>query len=118
MSPTHPAQQVAPTPGPWVAVKGSLGGHPDVWEVASNLGDHEYEIVANVATRKFSTLTKLDAARVEANASLIAAAPDLLAALLYYRDNCSGAEPSVSVFHRMCDEAIARATGIPPAVVE
>ena len=32
---------------------------------------------------------------------------DLLAAAKYYRDECSGAEPSISVFHRMIDEAIA-----------
>ena len=45
------------------------------------------------------------------NVRLIAAAPDLLAALLYYRDKCSGAEPSLSVFHMLMDNAIDRATG-------
>lgn len=47
----------------------------------------------------------------DANANLIAAAPDMLAALLYYRDSCSGNEPSISAFHQMLDQAIAKAHG-------
>jgi len=32
---------------------------------------------------------------------------DLREALVYYRDECSGREPSISVFQRMLDEALA-----------
>jgi len=44
-----------------------------------------------------------------ANARLIAAAPDLLNALKYYRDEYTGAEPSISVFERLAKEAITKA---------
>lgn len=40
------------------------------------------------------------------NARVMAAAPELLEAILYYRDKCSGAEPSISVFQQMIDEVI------------
>lgn len=36
-------------------------------------------------------------------------------ALLYYRDECSGAEPSISLFHQMLDEALLDAQPEPPA---
>ena len=65
------------------------------------------------AVRRVCTATlQHDLSETKANARLIAAAPDLLAALLYYRDECSGYEPSISLFHRKMDEAIAKATGI------
>ena len=52
-----------------------------------------------------------DGVQGEVYARQFVAAPDLLEALLYYRNNCTGAEPSLSVFHRMLDGAIAKATG-------
>lgn len=70
------------TPGPWRAVKGALGSNPNVFEICSeDLGDHTYEVVGHVSTRKFSDMTRIDNKVIEANARLIAAAPDLLAAL-------------------------------------
>lgn len=45
----------------------------------------------------------------EANARLIAAAPDLLDACKYYKEKYTGTEPSVSVLSRLVDEAIAKA---------
>lgn len=44
-------------------------------------------------------------------AHLFVAARDMQEALIYYRDECSGAEPSLSIFHRMLDAAVAKAMG-------
>jgi hypothetical protein len=86
------------TPGPWVAADVDGAGWVDIY----TLDEDGYRSLPFAACKHFD---------VEANAQLIAAAPDMLAALLYYRDECSGAEPSLSVFQRMLDEAIAKATG-------
>lgn len=48
----------------------------------------------------------------EADARLMSAAPDMLETLKYYRDECSGYEPYLSVFHRKLDTAIAKAEGL------
>ena len=44
-------------------------------------------------------------------ANLIAAAPDLLEAIIYYTENYTGAEPSVSLCDLKFAKAVAKATG-------
>lgn len=58
---------------------GSPGSHPNVWEIVADMGDHCYEVVAHVSSRFTGTLEKIDESAIEANANLIAAAPELLA---------------------------------------
>lgn len=79
------------TPGPWY----QCGD-----EVLIDMGDRAH-LIATVADWSEDT---------EPYARLIAAAPELLAALLYYRDECSGAEPSLSAFHQKLEQVIAKAT--------
>lgn len=92
------------TPGPWVV-------HP--W------GDKDYEInaaldtVCNVPGFDDDTV---DADRAEANARLIAAAPELLAALKEIADNCErrlrkGEDSGDRLTLRLCNAAIAKAEG-------
>jgi hypothetical protein len=42
----------------------------------------------------------------KATNALFDTAKDAVAALRYYRDECSGGEPSISVFNRMVDEVL------------
>ena len=96
------------TPKPWYVVqKRTLNGYEFSIDSPSSL--------LTIATVYGSTNPLWDfvpsAREGKANAYLIAAAPDMYAALKYYRDYCSGAEPSISAFHRMLDEALAKADG-------
>jgi hypothetical protein len=42
---------------------------------------------------------------------LVQAAPAMRDALVYYRNQYTGCEPSLSVFNRMVDEALSKANG-------
>lgn len=84
------------TLGPWVAVA-RTNAHIEI-EAPNQLGYLAKKVASCSLTNH------------EANARLIAAAPDLLAALLYWKNECSGQEPSISVFNQMVDAAIQKAT--------
>ncbi|MBN9410869.1 MAG: hypothetical protein J0H69_17125 [Burkholderiales bacterium] len=96
------------TPGPWMAHQRSSAPI----EYGHYVTTIDGLTVCNVS---YQLPVKIDGQAVEetriANARLIAAAPELLEALLYYRDECSGEEPSISVFQQMLERAISRATG-------
>lgn len=95
------------TPGPWrISEQSSTIIKRDF----RFIGDEGGELVASAHGMDGSGFY-VSCADAEANARLIAAAPDLLAALIYYRDNCTGAEPSISAFHQMLDQSVAKATG-------
>lgn len=90
------------TPGPWFAVRNSC-----YWEVnpARKVGDYDTPFtVADCCASDPSNTTGLQ----EANARLIAAAPDLLAALVAL-DHEYGPKTL-----RMAQDAIAKATGEAP----
>jgi SOS-response transcriptional repressor LexA len=118
-------QQVASIPGPTLTDRQrdvlnflrlyafANGFPPTRAEIASNFGwasqNAAYEHLINLERKGAIAVDKNisrgirlrdDAATVDDAGSLA------LAALRYYRDECSGAEPSLSVFHRMLDDAI------------
>ena len=66
------------TPGPWILV---LDNHPNHRSIYVRTDSHGGNIAKVVATRDSSNDATWSQSRVEANARLIAAAPDLLAAL-------------------------------------
>lgn len=84
------------------------------WRLADH-SSNTYDIrITSAARYHIATVCEISTKRdieAELNALLISAAPEMLAALLYYRDECSGAEPSISAFHQKLDYAIAKATG-------
>lgn len=70
------------TPGPWVADNGEGYGEADIWRIQPPIGSN-VKIVAEMIC---------DSAEAEANARLIAAAPELLEALrLFLAYNDQGA---------------------------
>lgn len=86
------------TPGPWQYRTGDfIGTAEEDYQTVAYLSDHRNR-------KPRPTEEKI------ANGHLIAAAPDLLAALEYYVSS-SGNEPSLSVFERMVGQAIAKAKG-------
>ena len=106
-------ERMSHTRGPWRAEKGAPGGHPDVYSVFAELGDHSYETVAHVSTRFTGTMERIDPAVIEANARLIAAAPELLSALKEARDYVltAGTEKDMAPVIETIDRAIAKAEG-------
>lgn len=94
-------------PGPWYADKSGNIWRRDPKELYENGG----EVAGGkpIATVNKGWYGPNDTSfPVEANANLIAAAPDLLEALIYLRDRIeSGQEPGMGIVHR----AINKATG-------
>lgn len=76
------------TPGPW-----------------SHHGDY---VKANRGLGYIARMSDYDRNEQIANACLMAAAPDLLDALIWVRDNCTGL-PAVA--HALADKAISKAKG-------
>jgi hypothetical protein len=99
---------VAHTPGPWAARK--LGPPSYTWQVDSGGGP-----IAVITTPQPPFATKGDPARSEANARLIAAAPELLAVArgfvaIYGREGAY-VSPLTNTCLRDARAAIAKATG-------
>ena len=89
------------TPGPWKIIYAIIGIEKEMWPNA---------IIANQTVCDFSWLGGYDLATQQANAALVAAAPDLLDALKEARDALNGA-PNTSGLQAQINDAIARATG-------
>jgi hypothetical protein len=53
-------------------------------------------------------LTRSGAGLMPMKRDVVNALSECALALLYYREQCSGYEPSLSVFQRKCDEALKR----------
>ena len=93
------------TPGPWVAIKNSC-----YWEIRSSPSDYDYEQVGDACASKFIG-GQADNLIAEANARLMAAAPELLEALKTWFEQYASEE------YEDCPEvvqtraAIAKATG-------
>lgn len=95
---------------------------PGPWRKATNLQGHTNHVVADSYVTVCSFLTSVksscDRDDIEANARLIAAAPDLLAALQSIAETVvyapEGGHEEVSDCVRIAKQAIAKATGATP----
>jgi len=55
---------------------------------------------------EWESVAEIPQHHVEPLSKIIATVPDLLAACEYYKNECSGAEPSLSVFERMLERML------------
>lgn len=121
------------TPGPWKAcgTVEQLGGDcKDIIPTSVSCMAHCYggsadraedkDLIFIAAANPFAILSLLDRLKkAEAERDALAAQPvnaRMLEALLYWRDECSGAEPSIRAFSLIVDDAIAAAESAPKAV--
>lgn len=110
---THPAV-AGHTPGPW---EKQSSGSAKEWEVTADNGDKWYAVAVATANHLGSGTVSLESA--ECNANLIAAAPDLLAALEQIVHDWHSVHPSAQVPDQINDDkhwdaaraAIAKAKG-------
>lgn len=93
----EPEQRPEISPGPW--------SEDSEGEYAYLVEDGNGEVICDV-------LRGLP--HSEANARVISRVPQLLNALLYYRDHCTGCEPSISLFHRLLEQALEGLPGCGP----
>ena len=102
------------TPGPWLARQFHTGrGAVHGWWVIDSIPDQDGRIVANAICQVSATNDDADA-----NAKLLAAAPDLLGALVEatlslsaWAADCSHPTPATSMAIDRAKAAIAKATG-------
>ncbi len=90
------------TPGPWEAEGATV-----IWEAP---GSNNRWIVCDLADGQEGKLSL----ETEANARLIAAAPDMLAVLMVMREACLGAGSDNAFLWQECDRVIAKAEGREP----
>lgn len=94
------------TPGPWIARDGVVVASHFGWSGAIVAQPRHHDLGANT----------YDTRRAEANAHLIAAAPDMLAALqkiVAVNGSTGGAQSLVDEFKFIASQAIAKAEGRP-----
>lgn len=98
------------TPGPWKASGTKALGYSEV--VAPGSDFHQGHLVAIINTRygvRYGVTERMPREQTDANARLIAAAPDLLEACRMVVDRWEEGDLAEAV--RACDAAIAKATG-------